>query len=238
MIKNKLAFVCLMALAATMGCDKKDDPTNETLLPPKPEPINFGSAVFGSVSDNDGNTYKTITVNGATWFAENLKTKKYSNGESILVLTDGSTWMDATVPAVHTFNGNADVKDLFGYIYNSFAKDDARGICPTGWHIPSVNDWNNLATALGGVAVAGDKKKEEGTKHWRTTNASTNSSGFTGIPVGSLHNGVLTDTGTDGYWWSNAANDFWYLTNDQGDLRHKNDAKVHEGLSVRCVKNP
>jgi len=236
MTRNIWALVCLSALAFFSGCDKDEDPPT---TPPTGtvEPINFGSATFGSVSDIDGNVYKTVIIGTATWMAENLKVTKFNNGDVIPKLGGGTTWTDTTTPAYYNFTDNANMITLYGHLYNSYVKDGARQVCPSGWHVATPEDWNKVGSDLGGSGVAGDKMKEQGTKHWSTANVSTNSSGFTGMPAGSLHNGGLADVGTDGYWWSTGANDFYYLTNTLPELRHKSSAALHEALSIRCVKD-
>jgi len=235
MTKNILTLVCVSALALFPGC-KGEDPA-PTITPPKFEPINFGSATFGSVNDIDGNSYKTVAIGAATWMAENLKATKFNNGDAISEGFDGTAWTATTTPAYYDYGTNQDVISLFGYLYNSYVKDDDRNVCPSGWHVPTPQDWSAVGTALGGASAAGGKMKEEGQSHWVASNNSDNSSGFTGMPAGSLHNGALSDTGTDGYWWSTAPGDFFYLTNSMSELRHKSSAALHEGLSIRCVKD-
>jgi len=59
-----------------------------------------------------------------------------------------------------------------------------QGICPSGWHIGSMNEWQTLTNFLGGSGVAGDKMKESGYVHWNPPNTGTNESGFTALPGG------------------------------------------------------
>jgi uncharacterized protein (TIGR02145 family) len=233
-IISTVAFVSLLAFFPGCGGEKDPEPTVE---PSEVEPINFGSATFGSVSDIDGNSYKTVIIGTATWMAENLKTTKFKNGDAISKLAAGSQWLSATTPGYFAYNDDEGLISVYGHLYNGYAKNDERGVCPSGWHVPSSEEWNALGTALGGADLAGGRMKEQGTAHWVTTNNADNQSGFTGLPGGSMYKGFLTDKGTDGYWWSTNTGHFFYLTNLQTRLRHKDTAVINEGLSIRCVKD-
>jgi uncharacterized protein (TIGR02145 family) len=240
MARFTLPIVFLLALAFFTGCGNKEEAADEPKpvdTPTKIEPINFGSATFGSVSDIDGNTYKTVVIGGATWMAQNLKTTKFKNGDPLLKLAAGSEWLTAGSSGYFAYNDHEGMISVYGYLYNGYAKSDARGVCPSGWHVAKPGDWTALAAALGGEGAAGGRMKEQGTAHWATINNSDNQSGFTGVPGGSMYRGALTDMGTDGYHWSTGDGDFFYLTNNQVDLRHKNTALMTEGLSIRCVKD-
>jgi uncharacterized protein (TIGR02145 family) len=72
--------------------------------------------------------------------------------------------------------------------WNPVPTGNVEGICPTGWHLPTNEEWNTLTTFLGGISVAGGKLKETGTVHWADPNYATNSSGFTALPGGNGNN--------------------------------------------------
>lgn len=149
----------------------------------------FKSGVtYGSMTDLNGNTYKTITIGTQTWMAENLRTTKYRNGESISIVNLDSEWgnertTEACCSYLNTTDKNRIATD--GLLYNAYAVNDSRNIAPKGWHVPSVQEWDALTTYLGGAEIAGDKMKEVGTLHWSETNSSvTNASGFSSVPTG------------------------------------------------------
>lgn len=227
------AIPTILILSVLLNCSKKDDSD------PKPGfiPIDFGSSTFGTVSDNEGNSYKTITIGSATWMAENLRVLKYRNGDDIDKVPTGTVWEEHTTGGVFRYHDDANNQALYGYLYNSFAKTDPRGVCPSGWHIPASDEWEALAAQLGGIDEAGTKMKEAGTAHWITPGTGDNSSGFTGMPGGSIHNGLIADIGTDGYWWSAEDGNFYYLTYNFRSLRNKDTADPDEGLAIRCVKD-
>lgn len=234
MKKIILSLVCVVSLIFMSRCSK--DVTDPLPEPPDTQGLNFGNATFGSVNDIDGNTYRTITVGGATWMAQNLRTSKFKNGD-VITKVAGDKWALTTNPEYYAYADNASLIALYGHLYNGYVIEDTRGACPTGWHLPTSVEWEALGAALGGVSVAGNKMKEQGTAHWVATNASNNESGFTGTPGGSMYQARLTDLGTDGYYWSATVGDFYYLTNTDAHLRHKSTAVLSEGLAIRCVKD-
>jgi uncharacterized protein (TIGR02145 family) len=162
---------------------------------------------YGTLSDIDGNVYKTIQIGSQTWMAENLKTTKFSDGTSIPNVTDLSVWDALTSPGYCWCLNNASTyKAVYGALYNWYTVNTGK-ICPAGWHVPSYDEWNILSTFLGGLDVAGGKLKETGTTHWQSPNeGATNESGFTALP-GSMRDvtadfGSGDEIGIYGNWWS------------------------------------
>jgi uncharacterized protein (TIGR02145 family) len=104
---------------------------------------------YGSVTDQEGNTYKTIVIGTQEWMAENLKTSKYRNGDSIGISFDG----DYTDGRCAIYDEELTNACPFGRLYNWYACDDPRGLCPVGWHIPSDAEWSVLANTLDPNAI-------------------------------------------------------------------------------------
>ena len=120
------------------------------------------------VIDKDGNIYKIVTVGTQVWMAENLKTTKYSNGDQIPNETDSLQWLNLSGGAYCWYNNMASTfKNNFGALYNWYAVQDSRNLCPTGWHVPSDTEWTILTNYLGGGSAAGGQLKETGTNHWQ-----------------------------------------------------------------------
>lgn len=228
-----LFSICiLLSMGITLGCkDEEAAPAKPT--PTGPQPINFGTHDFGTMQDSEGNTYKTIGIGSATWMAQNLRVSKTTNGQSLEAWTDADKWRSTTMAAYYSYQGSSNDVSLYGYLYNAAASNS---VCPTGWHTPSKGEWQSLAATLGGLASAGGKMKEEGTAHWATPNlGGDNSSGFTAMPGGSIHLGVLMDVGQDAYWWSTDSKTFYYNSASRVEMRTKNTALADEGMAVRCV---
>jgi uncharacterized protein (TIGR02145 family) len=209
-------------------------------------PIAFnGSLTYGTVTDTEGNVYKTIKINTQTWMAENLKATKYSDNTAIPLVTDGSAWINMTTPAYCWYKNDIYYKTFYGALYNWFAVNTGK-LCPSGWHVPTVDDLNGLITYLGGSANAGVKLKEIGTSHWLSPNAdATNESGFTAIPGGSRDElaGEFTDMGKISGTWSsvqlNSSNAYLrYIIQTESGTNTGGPAysKIY-GLSVRCIKD-
>jgi uncharacterized protein (TIGR02145 family) len=204
--------------------------------------IMFSELQAQTVSDIDGNVYKTITIETQIWMTENLKTTKYNDGTSIPFVT-GSTWASLTTPGYCWYNHDTvNYKNIFGALYNWHAVNTGK-LCPTGWHVPDNEEWKSLETFLGGAIIAGGKLKETGTKHWLVINTgATNETGFTALPGGYRYGkGKFGSIGYFGYWWSasEAHSPYascYYLGNESNSLlNHLNYRR--NGYSVRCLKN-
>jgi uncharacterized protein (TIGR02145 family) len=159
-----------------------------------------------SVSDIDGNIYKTIQIGTQTWITENLKTTRYNDGNPILFgkgAPAGYTdWFDCGDGNYRYNNGAycwydndpSTYKDAFGAIYNWYAVGTGK-LCPTGWHVPTISDWTTLITSLGGVV----KSFNEKTENAEIFCAGVDESGFTHVNHGELCGwGFLSSD----FWWS------------------------------------
>jgi len=126
--------------------------------------INLFRIISGySYAEIDGYRYKIVRVGNQIWMAENLRTTKYRNGENIV--TNYSNWPfygQYTIGAFAQYNNNDSLGNIYGKLYNWFAVTDSRGICPLGWHIPTIPEWSTLISFLGGSQIAGGKLKFTG----------------------------------------------------------------------------
>jgi uncharacterized protein (TIGR02145 family) len=203
------------------------------------------SKIYGTITDIDGNEYKTIIIGSQTWMAENIRTTHYQNGEAIFERTDETEWGNLSSGAYCNYRNtrNADTIATYGRLYNWFTIADNRNIAPTGWHVPSDVEWTALMDYLGGDNVAGGKLKEEGTTHWNIFNAgATNETGFTALPGGFCNFfGAFKDIGSYGIWWSTTEDIEgdpyrWYICYEYSDVDRLGSSKT-AGYSVRCLKN-
>jgi len=207
--------------------------------------ITFNSNLtYGTVTDIDGNVYKTITIGTQTWMAENLRTTKYRDGTAIPNVTDNTAWSNLTTPAYCWYSNDASsYKSRYGALYNWYAVNTGM-LAPTGWHVATDAEWTTLTTFLGGESVAGGKLKETGTVNWGSPNTgATNSSGFTALPGGCRFNydGAFNYAGYDGNWWSSAedgTNFAWFRTMYYNyGIVFRNNYYKHYGFSVRCIRD-
>ncbi|MBK8503768.1 MAG: fibrobacter succinogenes major paralogous domain-containing protein [Saprospiraceae bacterium] len=147
--------------------------------------LTSGVAFEGDVTDIDGNLYRTIKIGTQEWMAENLRTTRYTNGEMISKVNNSTTWPNANYGAWCWYDTSSTYELPYGKLYNWYAVNDGRGLCPTGWHEPTDAEWTTLTDFLGGLSLAGGPMKAAGTAHWKTPNTgATNASGFSGLPGG------------------------------------------------------
>ncbi len=228
-----------------------------SLIPSLFSPLMLCGQVFtpgAGVTDVDGNEYPTVVyTSGQEWMAANLRTTRYANGDSLIHAPAVFEWQDALGGAwCHYANDTAnDV--LHGKLYNAGAVRDERGVCPSGWHVPTAEDWAGLAllidpayvpvTTIVQSATAGGAMKEVGTQWWTAPNAgATNAAGFSGRGSGTRNqNGTFISMGVRTRWWSseataNYAQRYWEVGNATAELRRGADFLIM-GHSIRCVKD-
>ena len=96
-----------------------------------------------TVTDIDGNSYKTILIGNQLWMAENLRTTKLNDGTKISYLADKFTWSNSTSPLYCWDNNNENDKNkIYGALYNWYTVETGK-ICPIGWHVPSKSIGTN-----------------------------------------------------------------------------------------------
>lgn len=186
-----------------------------------------------------------VTIGTQVWMQRNLDVSVYRNGDTIPQVTDPSQWAGLTTGA-WCYNSNDPANGpVYGKLYNWYAVNDARGLAPTGWHIPSNTEMVTLQSFLGGHDVAGGKMKEAGTTHWASPNTeATNESGFTALPGGfRLTGGGFQLVGLGANWWASNL-DFTLdtghayscgLSFGNGTLGIGSNI-LQGGFSVRCIK--
>jgi uncharacterized protein (TIGR02145 family) len=236
-IVHCIALITLLHIITAGGCKKED------AVPPPPD--------TGTVTDVEGNVYKTIKIGTQVWMAENLKTTKYRNGETISPATSETGWANLALPKLpgycYSF-GNGNNTAVYGLLYNWPAVNDARGLAPAGWHIPTHEEWQTLIDFLGGRTAATAKMKEAGTAHWDNGNTGNNSSGFTAVAAGVReYQGRYLNYGglilRQASWWSATAADLVitpsaWIRDIQGEQSVYGGAfLLNRGISVRCVKD-
>ena len=205
-----------------------------------------------------GQTYNTVVIGNQCWFKQNL-----NRGDKI----DGATSQTNNgIIEKYCYNNNETNCGIYGGLYqwnemmNYAASSNAnpsgvQGICPTGWHIPSDEEfckaWYRLDPTVGSCSNTGpigtdigSKLKEAGTTHWMGPNTNTNTSGFSALGAGmSAPGGYFYNSLHNTYYWTSReyesnTNQAWgrSLSYNQSDGNRADDAKYY-GKSVRCVKD-
>jgi len=190
-------------------------------------------------------TLPSITICNQVWMDKNLDVTRYRNGDDIPKVTDTLAWGSLTTGAWCWYNNDSvTYAAIYGKLYNWFAVNDPRGLAPSGWHIPSDQEWTTLSNCLGGDLVSGAKLKEAGFTHWNSPNTgATNSSGFTGLPGGyrNLDGSFFANNGYYGNFWTTTQNGSVVglatgLYYGGANLQRTGGNKTF-GFSVRCVKD-
>ena len=213
---------------------------------------------FGDCGDPvsyQGYDYATVLIGEQCWFAENLQSENYENGDAIPAGLSDSDWENTTSGAVAVYGEDAGcghnspnidacdpVQSLneYGRLYNWYAVDDARALCPSGWHVPTDGEWTVMTYHLGGESVAGGQMKTD--YGWYVIGNGTNSSGFSGLPGGwrAHDGGNFAFAGLGGYWWSSSPSGFSaryrYLPGSSG-IVYNYSSNLQSGFSVRCIKD-
>ncbi len=164
----------------------------------------------------DKKTYKIVKIGTRTWMAENL------NYEA-----KGSK----------CYENNSANCAKYGRLYNW---ETAMKVCPSGWHLPSNDEWGVLVSAIGGEIIAGKKLKSK--SGWNENGGGTDEFGFSALPGGNgRSSGRFNEVGAIGYWWSASERDSSYASYrdmyyDYDYARWANHVKSNL-LSVRCLQD-
>ena len=196
-----------------------------------------------TVLDYDGNQYSYVTIGTQQWLLQNLKTTHYNDGTPIPNLTADGDWIADTTGAYCWYNNDVSFKTEYGAFYNWYAATNAHNLAPTGWQVPSYNDWVTLYTYLGGSTVAGGKMKEVGLAHWTNPNiGASNESGFTAI-AGGERQASSANMGALAEWW--CTNQGLFPTEGRAFLINHNDSFLAAastelkfyGFNIRCMRD-
>jgi len=223
---------------------------------------------YNKVTDYDGNIYKIVEIGEQIWMAENLNVTHYADGTIIPYITDNTAWANLgdndTDKAYCYYNNNINgEKDTYGALYTwaaamngaSSSTNNIQGVCPTGWHIPNIEEWRELQMFIGmsesDVMIygwrgtdQGGKLKETGLTHWNDPNTgATNEFGFSALPTGfrNMHDGLFSGLGEKGSWistteFSNEAITTRSLDYNTAQMGNHVTGKSY-GQAVRCIKD-
>ena len=187
----------------------------------------------------DDYQYNVVEIGDQCWFAENLRTEHYANGDVIPGELSNSEWQNTTEGAQAIDSNDASNLADYGRLYNWYAVDDARGLCPSGWHVPTDGEYTELTDFLGGLSIAGTQMKSSPSDDLAWDG--TNTSGFSGLAGGyrSILGG-FDQVGDGGYFWSSSPDgaDAWswaLFSGYSGVNRYGYNLRF--GFSVRCVRD-
>ena len=197
-----------------------------------------------------GYDYATVQIGEQCWFAENLRTELYSNGDTIPGNLSNEEWASTTEGA-QAISIYGDALEMFGRAYNGYAVGDERGLCLSGWHVALDSEWKELEMELGmseaDANSGGWRGTDQGiqmktTTGWSEGENGTNSSGFSAKPAGNrTSQGHWTNTVHNAFFWTPASSTgsaslFRHLRFEEAGVFRGNYGSV-QGLSIRCLKD-
>ena len=208
----------------------------------------------GDPLEYQGYDYATVQIGEQCWFAENLRAENYSNGDSVLSSLTDSGWASTNEGAAVVYGesetcvNHSPVIDAcdpteslveYGRLYNGYAIIDSRGLCPSGWGIPTDAQWQSIISLVGGASVAGGALKAD--FGWNSGGNGNDSFGFSGEPGGDRNvNGECVEAGRDGDWWTSTLTGntilAWEMYHNNSTINQLN-GPLNSGFSVRCIKD-
>ena len=220
------------------------------------------NVTYNVVQDVDGNYYDAVQIGKQVWMRTNLRTKHFRDGSEI------NNGHGHNVPRCFSpeFLSSADFGDsyshfwnngekkVYGLLYNWYAVDDRRGLCPEGWHVPSDAEWDQLEDYVESQWCYNDysvSKALASQYGWSPSSDNgglgchpeiNNASGFGAVPAGSYWDGAFTGACYETFFWSS--------TELNGDLAYYRSLYYHNasvasviiyskirGFSVRCLRD-
>jgi uncharacterized protein (TIGR02145 family) len=172
----------------------------------------------GQFTDSrDGQKYRTVTIGGKTWMAQNLN---YRSGT-------GNFWC---------YGDDSSNRDKYGMLYDW---DAAKAACPAGWHLPTQKEWNDLTAAAGGSVAGKELKAASG---WNDNDGGADEHGFSALPGGHRRtDGGFDGMGDTGVWWTatdaNGVEALCRIMRHGYDSVHWYSNNKKNGFSVRCVQD-
>jgi len=226
-------------------------------------------AVTDPITDYDGNIYQTVKIGKQLWMRENLKTTHYADGTALINGSGvGDISGDYNTRYYFAYNDDESHVATYGRLYtwsaamngeenNEINPSMVRGVCPTGWHLPSDYEWMELELYLGITELQahstewrGNKEglilRESGPEHWSNIFqdyvSGTNESGFTALPGGSrLYNESFREITRRANFWTATESISQFAWTRRLYYNHKDiyryDDYKSRGYSVRCVKD-
>ena len=209
-----------------------------------------------TVTDYDGNVYNTVQIGQQCWMKENLRTSRTPDG--------------TIISGRYYPNNDSNNVAVYGYLYHWFAVMDGassssatpsgvQGICPTGWHVPSNEEWTELEIYLGSQSqyiCNNDSyciaKALASTTGWNSPDgicfccvgnnqSSNNATGFDALPSGTYYFDSSVSFGENAYYWSSTEGEgsiAWLFCLNNGEAEViQNTYYKSNGLSVRCLRD-
>ncbi len=193
------------------------------------------------IDTRDSKSYYTVLIGTQCWMKENLNVGSRING--INNQTENSIIEKYCYVNLESYCSEYGGLYQWNEMMQYTTTEGTKGICPDGWHLPTVAEWDTLKTELGGETAAGGKMKETTYAHWNSPNTgATNSSGFTALGSGirNYTNGAFSNLKIYGYIWSSTPETsgdnryLYYMHNSSANLSSVT-SHMNNGVAVRCI---
>ena len=202
------------------------------------------SELRAAEKDIAGHTISSVSIDGQVWMKENLDVSSYRNGDQIRYAATNQDWLDAAAKgegAWSYYKNDAASNGKYGRLYNWYAVHDPRGLAPSGWHVPTSQELNKLATALAGIPVGGGKLRSTGSSLEISPNvAADNSNQFSALPGGMRGTGGdFIFMGDNAFFWSSSESTSlisWYSVVGHRPIVVQGTEHNADGMSVRCIR--
>lgn len=202
------------------------------------------------VKDHEENIYRTVLIGSQCWMAENMRCKTSPSGK---------TWLSNPVyssshPLYSPYFATT-TDERYGLLYSWAAAMDLgpknneknthnskiQGICPNGWHLPDISEWETLFKTIGGNSLGGEMMKST-SQMWDPQIVNLEHFGcFEAPPAGAYTEDGYKYYGIHAYFWSSSSfnrHEAWcaILYDFKSEIYNYLNYKCY-GLSVRCVKD-
>ena len=260
------AVLVSLALLATSCHSGNSNAHGESIDTVNNQPVSTAVILPDAVTDIDGNTYNAVQIGRQVWMASNLRTTRYADGTSIAL---GDANGSLTTPYRYVPGNDTVNVPRYGYLYNRPAvmhgaepsmeyPSGVQGICPDGWHVPSIQEWERMIFYVQGqkeYVCGGDieniAKALSDSTGWETSEASAcavssdlsknNATGFSALPAGvaatSQSGGYF---GEEAWFWSatgsvEGGGFFYSICGNQAGIM--DSRSTNYSFSVRCVRD-
>lgn len=233
---KKLTLLLVLLTALVLSSCKKDKP-KEIMLE------------YSTVTDIDGNVYKTVKINDQWWLCENLRTTHFKDGSAIpfFDISDTSGWqLNAGFKSIND--------SLYGHLYNYKCVTDPKGLAPEGWRIATDEDWKRLERSIGMDSLSSELMAWRGqdevngilpqnSNNWPTSSIHFGNNKYAlDINPGGivLYNGLVSANSLEAFFWTSSflGNEAIYRSiSYQRTQIFRQFADQRYGMSIRCVKN-
>jgi uncharacterized protein (TIGR02145 family) len=180
-----------------------------------------------------GKSYNTVLIGEQCWMRENLDVGSMIPGSQSASNNDTiEKYCYDDNPANCMYGGLYQWDEAMQYV----TSPGVRGICPAGWHIPTLVEFQTLSSKY-----FGSSNPLKALGQGSGGGIGTNGSGFSALPGGEVDQGGFFNIGVYAYFWSSTEIDslgayflnIAYPSSGLGTVAYTKDF----GFSVRCLED-